>query len=175
MEPLAKKLCKMCCMEIPAGAKKCPCCQHWQKPIPILLNHPAVWVVLMIFFLGSLWHFCLNRLLNKGEPFANYASQIQVVESKIQFGESQNGPTVAILGKVHNAGPLGWEEVVFHADIFDADGNPVDMAQVEKCPYIIPAGRTQSFKITFQRQFPIDKYVKHEIKVISATDARAFF
>jgi hypothetical protein len=114
-------------------------------------------------------------MFNKGESFANYSDSIQVVESKIQFGENQCGPTVAILGKAHNAGPLGWKNVVFHVDIFDADGNPVDMAQEEKYSYIIPAGRTQSFKITFQRQFPAEKYIKHEVKVISAKDERAFF
>jgi hypothetical protein len=175
MEPMAKKQCKMCCMEIPAGAKKCPYCQHLQKPISILLTHPAVWMVLMIFFLGSLWHYFLGRMFNRGEQFVNYADSIQVVESKIQFGENQCGPTVVILGKVHNLSPLGWKEVVFHADIFDAEGNLVDMAQEEKYSYIVPAGRTQSFKITFQRQFPVEKYVKHKVEVISAKDERAMF
>jgi hypothetical protein len=175
MEPMAKKLCKMCCMEIPAGAKKCPYCQYLQKPFSILLSHPATWSIIGIIFLGGLYQYLIGGLISKGESFVNYADQLQVVESKIQFGESQYGPTVVILGKVHNASPLGWKNVVFHVDISDADGNPVDMTQEEKYSYIIPAGATQSFKVTFQRQFPVEKYVKHKVEVISARDERSFF
>ncbi|MBM4103732.1 MAG: hypothetical protein FJ263_06710 [Planctomycetes bacterium] len=175
MELPTKKLCKMCCMEIPAGAKKCPYCQHWQKSFLGFLCHPATGIFVALLVYGFLLGYVFNNMFNKGESFANYSDSIQVVESKIQFGENQCGPTVVILGKVHNLSPLGWKEVVFHADIFDAEGNLVDMAQEENYSYIIPAGATQSFKISFRREFPLEKYVKHEINVISAKDERAVF
>jgi hypothetical protein len=175
MEPIVKKQCKMCCMEIPAGAKKCPYCQHWQKPIAILLSHPITWVCVAALFYGPVMGYFFSKIFYKGESFSGYASQIQVVESKMQFGESQCGPTVVILGKVHNSSPLSWKEIVFHANIFDAEGNAVDMTQEKEYSYIIPAGATQSFKISFRREFPLEKYVKHEIKVISATDEHAAF
>ena len=62
------------------------------------------------------------------------------------------------------------KEVLFFSKIVE-----VDMTQEEKYSYIIPAGKTQSFKVTFLRQFPLDKYAKHEISIISAKDAKSIF
>jgi hypothetical protein len=162
-------------MEIPVGAKKCPYCQYFQKPLSAMLSCPATGIFLFLIIFCGLGRYYLPGMFYKSESYTNYVGQVQVVESKIQFGEGQCGPTVVVLGKAHNVSPLGWKSVVFHVDIFDAEGNPVDMAQEEKYSYIIPSGKTQSFKVTFPRQFPLEKYAKHEISVVSAKDAKSMF
>lgn len=175
MDTTDKKQCKMCCMEIPAGAKKCPYCQYFQKTFAILWFHPAVWaVILLLVFVGIADYFA-GTMFHRGESYAKHVGQVSVLEPKMQFGENQHGPTVIILGKARNDSPLGWKEVVFHVDFFDADGNLVDMTQEKKYSYIIPAGKTQSFKVSFQRQFPAEKYVKYEISIISAQEEGTLF
>ena len=75
MDEGAKKTCKMCCMEIPLEARKCPHFQHFQTRAALLVYHPVSAVLLatlpVIAFL-----IVMARLFDQGEDYQEYKDQI---------------------------------------------------------------------------------------------------
>jgi len=127
-----KKRCRMCCMQIPAEAKKCPYCQHWQNTLSCIRFHPAFAVVLVTVPLLLVYLFTghiLNRISPESADFREYANQISISDSKIRFGERKSKPVVFILGKVRNKSDIDWDEAHFQVEFFDPKGNLVDAGQ----------------------------------------------
>jgi hypothetical protein len=171
MPDAAKKTCKMCFMEIPAEAKKCPYCQHFQNRLSTFLFHPAfAGVFVMIVALSPIIFFA--RMLRRGEEFERYSDQIQITESRIAFGETKSGNTIAVIGTIKNNSAIPWKYVHFQVDFQDANGQRVDSGQSEEYSYVLPAGESQSFKISFRREFPETNYVHHTVRAVWAKDAR---
>ncbi len=168
---LVRKTCKMCCMEIPEGARKCPFCQHFQTRLSMIVLHPAFFALLACVPLIALL-VVFARIFDQGEDFASYRGQIQIAESRMTFGETKSGGTVVVMGMITNTSPVPWKEIQFHADFFDPEGQRVDVGQREEYSFYLPAGATTSFKVSFRREFAETNYAKHSVQVLSAKDAR---
>ena len=162
----------MCCSEIPAAARKCPHCQHFQSRAALLLFHPATAVLLVCFpIFASLFVFA--SMFDRGEDFATYTGQIIVTNTHVAFGETKNGATVAVLGEIQNTSPVPWKEINLHAHFTDAAGRTMDVATEEKYSFHLPAQSTSQFKLSFRREFPETNYAQHTVRVLSAKDARS--
>ena len=99
------KTCGMCCMEIPAGARKCPYCQQFQNKLAMVVFHPAFLVLFIIvpmvaalIVVGTMF----QRTFDRGEDFQVYSNEITVAGTTLKFGENESGPTVAVVGRVRN-------------------------------------------------------------------------
>lgn len=168
---LTIKTCKMCRMEISVQARKCPHCHHFQNRLSLMMFHPASAVLLVGIMMG-IYVTCFAKMFDQGEDFQGYVSQIQITESSLAFGETKSGVTIAVMGTITNTSPVPWKEVQFHVDFFDADGKRVDVGQKEEYSFYLPAQDTTSFKVSFRREFPETNYVKHNVRVLAAKDAR---
>ena len=173
------KTCKMCCEEIAAAAKKCPYCHHWQYRLSLIVFHPLFALVPFLVFmvlLISFYEMTLKGIFGKGEPFQKYADQITITESKMEFGQDQCGPVVAVVGKLKNSSPVDWKDVRIQVEFFDSKGKLMDAAQQnEYSSPRLPADQEIAFKVSFTRQFPEKEYASHKVCVISATDSRQRF
>jgi hypothetical protein len=172
------KRCKLCCMEIPARAKKCPYCHHWQNQLSLIVFDPRIAGLLalipMLIFVG-LVAMLMDRMLDRGRDFSWYTAQISVSDSKIQFGQGESGPTVAVVGHVKNDSDVCWKQVHFCAEFHNAQGNLIDAGQAMQYLYSIPAHEQAAFKLSFQREFPEESYASHTVRVFDATDKKARF
>ncbi len=171
------KICKMCCKEIPAQAKKCPYCHHWQNTLSMIVFHPAFAIVpalVVTVVLVAIVGLTLSQfgLLGQGERFQDYEGQIAVSESTLMFGERGGGPSVAVVGRMKNSSLVDWKEVYFQVDFINPQGELFDAGQEYDYSYCLPAGKETSFKISFPREFPESEYSSHTIRVIWAKDAR---
>ena len=173
------KTCKMCCMQIPVAARKCPYCLHWQYKLSMITFHPAFALatvtILPFAILLFLYLAIFKPLFDSGEDFGLYAEQIKVMESRIAFGESNSAPVVTVLGTMKNESGIDWTEVQFQVDFLNSEGNMVDAGQQREYFYVLPAGEESSFKVSFRREFPESRYASHRIRVIYAKDAKATF
>lgn len=169
----------MCCEAIAAAAKKCPHCHHWQHRLSLVVYHPLFALIpLFILFalLGSFYEMAIKDILAVGEPFQKYADQITITESKMQFGQDQNGPTIAVIGRIENTSPLDWKYVRLQVEFSNSDGKLVDAGQqTEYSSPRLPADQDIAFKVSFPRQFPESEYTNHKIRVISAVDCKQRF
>lgn len=161
-------------MAIPAAAWKCPHCQHFQTWSVRICFHPATAVLLACLpLLGVPYVF--EHMFDPGESFERYQGRIQVVDSRIECGETRNSDVVAVIGTVTNGSAVPWKEIHFHVDFTDAAGVRTDVGQKEEYSRVLPPHAALAFKGSFRREFPQTNYMAHTVRVISAKDARARF
>ena len=165
-------------MEIPAEAKKCPYCQHYQSKLSMLMFHP-VFILLFGFVpmtvVLAATGVMFRTTFDRGENFKNYSDQITVVHSEMKFGQGHGGPTVAVIGRVKNGSDVDWKDVHFQIEFRDAAGNMIDAGQEYDYSYCLPAREEAGFKVSFGREFPEASYASHSVRVIQAKDAGARF
>ena len=169
---LAQKTCKMCCMEIPKDARKCPHCHHFQNRLSMIMFHPAFAVLGACIPLAGML-FVFHTIFDQGENYQHYKDQIEITDSEIALGDTKSGATVAVIGTIRNKSPVPWKEIQFHAEFLDAQGKRTDVGEREDYNFRMPAGETSSFKVSFRREFPETNYVKHTVRVVAAKDVRA--
>ena len=173
MDPdLAKKTCKMCRMEIPKEARKCPFCHQFQSRAAMVMYHPAFMVLFACLPMGAIL-FVLGTIFDTGENYETYKDQVVITDSQIAFGDTKSGATIAVMGTIKNTSPVSWKEIQFHADFLDGSGRRTDVGERENNGFRLPANGTSSFKVSFRREFPETNYVKHSVRVVAAKDARA--
>jgi hypothetical protein len=117
----------------------------------------------------------MDSMMSKGEDFEPHRGELAVTESQIYFGETKTSATVGVMGSVKNSGKISWKEVNFHVDFVDATGKRVDVNEREAYGYEAPAGSESSFKISFSREFPQEKYARARVTIVRAKDVRARF
>ena len=161
----------MCCSEIPAAARKCPHCQHFQSRAALLLFHPATAAIAVSFPLIMAF-FVFASVFEGGEDFATHGGQIIVTNTRIVFGETKNGATVAVLGEIRNSSAVPWKDINLHAHFADEAGRTKDVATEDKYSLHLAAHSTSQFKLSFRREFPEANYAQHSVRVLSAKDAR---
>jgi len=160
----------MCCMEIPAEARKCPHCHHFQNRLSMLMFNPGVaMLVVVIPFVAILMMFA--TAFDRGENYESYKDQIIVTDSQLAFGDTKSGATVAVIGTNKNTSPISWKEIQFHVEFLDATGKRSDVGAREDNGFRLPANGTSSFKVSFRREFPETNYVKQIVRVVAAKDA----
>jgi hypothetical protein len=169
---LAKKTCKMCCMEIPKEARRCPFCHHFQNRVSMVMYHPAFMVLFASLPLAAML-FVFANIFDTGEKYETYKDQVAITESQLVFGDTKSGATIAVMGTIKNTSPVPWKEIQFHVDFLDASGKRADVGEREDYNFRLPANGTSSFKVSFRREFPETNYAKHIVRVVTAKDARA--
>jgi hypothetical protein len=172
MQEEARKICPMCCSEIAAKAKKCPYCHHLQSRTVRLLYHPAFAALLTVIPLIAM-AIVFSMLFREGEDYEPYKDQIVIVQSEMVYGETKAGDTVAVIGAVRNGSAISWKDVQFQVEFFNAAGKRIDTEQKRDYSLTVPAKQTVPFKVSIRREFPKDQYVKYEVRIVSAKDARS--
>jgi hypothetical protein len=175
-ESAQSKRCKVCDMEIPAEARKCHYCRHWQNKLSFILLSP-IWGILLltglVAFFAVLFGIMMKDLFRGGEEFRRYVDRIVITDSKIEFGYDDCSAIVAVLGHIKNATDVDWTDVRFAVDCRDAQGNLMDTGQDKQYSFEIPANEEIAFKVSFRREFPQESYSVHSIRILSAKDKRA--
>lgn len=161
-------------MEIPQPARKCPYCHHFQNRWVMFMYHPAFAVIFASLPIIMML-IVFSSLFDPGQNYEIYQDQIRITSSRIAFGDTTSGPTVAVIGTITNASQVSWKEVQFHVDFLDAAGKRADVGEREDFGYSLPAGEASSFKISFRREFPPTNYVTPVVRVVGAKDVRARF
>jgi hypothetical protein len=154
-------------MEIAAGAKKCPYCQHWQNKISMVAFHPAfgvLFVAIPMVVLYGLMGTMFQRMFDPGEDFHPYSDQAKVIQSEVKFGEDKCAPTVAVVGRMENTSAVSWKEVTFQVEFFGQNGQLVDAGQEFRYLYNLPSHEEVAFKVSFRREFPESSYAAHKIR-----------
>ena len=170
--PLAKKTCKMCYMEIPQPARKCPHCHHFENRWSMVMFHPAVAVCFVCLPIAAML-IVFATIFDTGENYESYKNHIVISDAQIAFGDTKSGGTVAVLGTIKNISSVSWKEIQFHVDFLDAGGKRVDVGEREDYSFRLPAGEASSFKVSFRREFPETNYVKPVVRIVGAKDVRA--
>jgi hypothetical protein len=173
MNEAESKMCPLCCEPVKPAARKCPHCQHYLNKWVLVAYHPLVAVIpmLLMFFVGFYW---LSQIFDHGQNFEAFRSQITITHSELRFGELKTGPTVAVVGVLHNESNVAWKDVALEVQFFDKSHKLVDTKQRPDYYMMLPPKKDCTFKISQPREFEAADYASHEVRVITAKDAKGF-
>ena len=158
------KNCKTCFNEINDKANRCPYCTQWQSLSRLIIASPAFWFASIILAGYSVIIFSPSAPLSY-EDFLDYREQINLSNTKIEFGKNGCKDVVAILGEVNNMTNLNLKDLHFDVSFYDTQNNFTDAFDVELSPFLLPASSVKEFKVSSEKEFPNEKYAKHKIKV----------
>src|SRR5690242_2478766 len=126
-----KRVCPFCAEVIKARAKLCPHCRQWltlksfRHPLVMMLTHvvPALgmWLVLTMALFSNLENF-----QNPKPYYSEFPDALKIVESRMNWAQTDKGPCVFLTGVLTNTSPVAWKSVEFDCRFFDAAGVLVD-------------------------------------------------
>ena len=173
MNEAESKTCPLCREPVHPAARKCPHCQHYLNKWVLAAYHPLIAVspILIAFALAV---YFLARVINRGESFEPYRSLIHVIHSELEFGELPAGPTVAVVGTIHNESSVAWRDLTIEVQFFDKTHKLIDTKQRRDYLLSLPSKENCAFKVSQPREFALANYASYEVRVVSARDAKAF-
>jgi hypothetical protein len=167
------KTCPLCCEPVRPAARKCPHCQHYLNKWVLAAYHPLIAMspMLLVFGVGF---YLLSRAIDRGQSFEAFRSQVHITHSELQLGELPAGPTVAVVGTIHNDSNVAWKELTIEVQFFDKSHKLIDTKQRQDYSLALPPKDNCAFKISQPREFNLADYASHEVRVITAKDAKGF-
>jgi len=121
---------------------------------------------------GSIYF--LARVVDRGESFAPYGSQVRVLDSQMEFGELAKEPTVVVVGTIQNDSPVVWKDLQLEVQYRNSAGKVFDTKPSLQYPTIIPPHGSAAFKISQRREFPKEDYQSYAVRVLWARDGHAW-
>lgn len=119
------KACSECFEPMDARARCCPHCGRgqWRRTwprfavgfVPILVLM-VIWMVIWMVWVGR-----MERVFSP-QPLPAYAGQIKVAESRLEFGQSPEGPVVLVVGMLKNESDTAWQQIEMQAQVLRPEG-----------------------------------------------------
>lgn len=109
------------------------------------------------------------------EDFSPHRPQVAVVDSRIQYSREANCPGVSVVGRVRNESEIPWKELLIEVRYFDQSGVLIDAHSDRQYAMLVPAHGEAAFVIRSRAEKPEADYVKYEVEVKGARDARSRF
>lgn len=177
MEATETKTCKLCKLEIPAEARKCPHCLHWQNKFAF--TNPAIFTP--VIMLGMLFPiFASIQMMasyrDQGEQYEDHKGVLKVKDCDFSFysqkcckgTDKKPSPYVKVCGLVENSSDITWRAVFIEVTFYDKEGKIVDSTQRAGYDTIVPAHKSAAFSYSFYQKFPKDRYAKLKVQVVDA-------
>jgi hypothetical protein len=174
-----KRICPFCVESIEVKAKICPHCHQWltlksfRHPLVMMLVHvvpvTVVWVVLIAVMFSS-----LDRLQNPKPYYSEFPNSLKILESRINWAQTENGLRIYVTGVLTNTSPVAWKDAEFDCRFFDSRGMMLDADTGHNYATILPFDEA-AFRVSIVPTAPKNNYATFKIFVGNARSARGRF
>jgi hypothetical protein len=168
-----KKCCPFCAETIPAAAKICPRCRQWISLRSF--RNPVVGLVISLFALlmisGCVAFFfthVFSRVFNAPPYYADHVGSLQILQLKMFFKDTTNGPRIYITGILTNRSQIPWRDIEFECRFLRSNGNLID-AYTSRSYSTVQANDDGAFRVTVT---PIKDFQEYENLKLSISNAR---
>ncbi len=174
---MENKICIYCKQEIISNAKRCPYCHSWQSkwfpdsgnPKTSLITTVTVMVVAVIWLTKSyqLVNSYLENKENKdhAEVAKTTCDVLEIVDTNFKIYGCDDDKCLIIFGRIKNPSNMNWFYPYFHVEMFDDEGNLVDVFSEKDTGLIIPKKSETNFKLAYRARQKPDKYVNSKITI----------
>src|ERR1035437_9480446 len=179
MNTEGSRICPFCAESITPAAKLCPWCRQWltmrslRNPVIFLWLHTipliAVFLVMGMGILNA-----LNRLENPKPYYADFPQALRVVESRMNWAQTQDGLRIYLTGILTNQSPVAWRGIEFDCRFYDAKGVMVDAANARASLTIQP-NDDAAFRAVVVPGCETNDYHSYKLSISTARNAKAWF
>lgn len=164
---MTTKTCSKCFSEIDARAVKCLKCHSGQLTLKFV--HFAIPVFALAAFVAGIIWIDMRRNRRDWPPGPNYATNTEVVSSRLFFVPHEESHQVMVVGLLKNTGKTAIGLAELELRITDADGSLID-AVSQTVRTDLPAGDEASFKVKTREPIHLSKseYAQHRIIIRAA-------
>jgi hypothetical protein len=173
------RTCPFCAEVIRATAKVCPRCRQWlslrsfRNPVVSLfaIGLPALvccGILLVVVFSR------FDRLFNPRPHYSEMPDALLVLESRMNWVETTNGPRIYVTGILTNRSAVAWREVEFECRFFGTNGIMVDADHARGWLTILPNDDC-AFRAMVAPGRPAADYHALKVSVSTARNARGPF
>ena len=174
-----RRACPFCAEAIPQRARVCPRCRQWLTIWSF--RHPVtnslVVGVPVLLLMGVLLNTLLQRFdatMNPRPFYADAPDSLRVVESRMLWVETTNGPRIYVVGMLTNQSLVAWKDVEFQCRFFNTNGAMVDAAYPRAWLTILPHDEA-AFRGVVTPGCERGDYYQMSTTVSSARNARSVF
>jgi predicted nucleic acid-binding Zn ribbon protein len=173
------RTCPFCAETISAAAKLCPRCRQWLSWHS--LRNPAVsasvmgCTVLVCFFV-MVWAILrtLDHAFNPPPYYTEFPNALQILESRMNWVSTKDGPRIYVTGTLTNQSPLAWTSLEFDCRFFDAQGRMVDAANA-RGGLTIRSNDDSAFRAVVLPATDSNEYRAFKISVSTARNTKGRF
>ncbi len=174
-----KKKCPSCSEAIPSAAKVCPRCRQWltvrsvRNPVTLflILFGPSVLglVLLVVFFTGQ-----LQKIGGPPPYYSDFQGAIQILDSKMTWVESSDGPRLFLTGIVTNRSQVAWRHLEFECRFFNSKKEMVDAATGIGFLTILP-DCDSAFRVSVKPFLSSNDYNSFKMSLSTAYNVRSLY
>jgi hypothetical protein len=174
MDETTTKPCSKCCEPIPMGATRCSKCQSWQSTRAYLTGNPQALIGLLtmpffLIFMGWMY----STILGRGEDFAKYRDQVEVVDHQFRVPTTDSRDYVNTVGRIMNNSPIKWTDVCIEVQYFDRDGKLLATKSDKNHSAVLLPKTEHAFQVNGTYGDPSGKlYASEKVFIRDARDAR---
>jgi len=152
-------------IRLAARCPRNPAVSVWVYGLPHLVIYGTMCVLLLR---------AAERFENPKPDYTDFVNSVRVIESRMAWGQTTNGPRIFITGLLTNQSPVAWRQLELECRWFDAEGQLVDVIHR-------PAGLTiqphddAAFRTTLDPQRATNDYVSFRLSVSMARNTKGYF
>lgn len=171
--------CPFCAESVSTAARVCPHCRQWLTWRS--LRHPGVSMLVggilalvAVVVLGGLFARSIEALFQPRPFYSEVAGALEVLQSHLNWVETEKGPRLYVTGILTNHSPFGWKNVEFECRFFDVNQVMVD-AEHRVGWFTIEAGDETAFRVVVEPARPQVNYHSVQVTVVTARNIHSTF
>jgi hypothetical protein len=179
LDPASRRTCPYCAESIKREAKVCPRCRQWLTLRSLRNPAIAVWVYgfphLVIYALMAVLILtAVNRFQNPKPDYTDFFTSLRVMESRMNWAETSNGPRIYITGILTNQSDIAWRDIELECRFFDTNSVLVDAAHPHAGLTIQPHDDA-AFRAVVTPIRATNDYASFRLSVTTARNTKGFF
>jgi uncharacterized Zn-finger protein len=116
----------------------------------------------------------VNRLQNPKPDYTEFVNSLRVMESRMNWVETSNGPRIYLTGILTNQSDIAWRDIEFECRFLDTNGLLVDAAHPHVFLTIQPHDDT-AFRTVITPSRSTNDYASFRLLVTTARNTKGFY
>jgi len=115
-----------------------------------------------------------SRIFNPPPYYAEHVGSLQILQSKMFFTDTTNGPRIYITGILTNRSQIAWHDIEFECRFLGTNGSLID-AYTSRSYSTVQANDDGAFRVTVTPIKDLQEYANMKLLISNARNVKSLF